>query len=36
MRMPVMLVFDYLKGFFFKIQNENEELQHKLEKGPVS
>ena len=27
-----MLVFDYLKGFFFKSQNENEELKHKIEK----
>lgn len=34
--MPIMLVFDYLKGFYFKVQNENEELKHsivKLEKG---
>ncbi|CDW77068.1 UNKNOWN [Stylonychia lemnae] len=31
-KMPIMLVFDYLKGFFFKSQNENEELKHKIEK----
>jgi len=26
-KMPIMLVFDYLKGYFFKQQNENEELR---------
>ena len=26
LKMPIMLVFDYLKGFYFKIENENEEL----------
>ena len=30
--MPIMLVFDYLKGFFFKLQNENEEHKHQMEK----
>eukprot|EP00347_Sterkiella_histriomuscorum_P003572 403363774 len=31
-KMPIMLIFDYLKGFFFKIQNENEELKHQIDK----
>ena len=27
LKMPILLVFDYLKGYFFKVSNENEELK---------
>ena len=31
-KMPISLIFDYLKGFFFKVSNENEELKAKIDK----
>lgn len=33
MQMSKMLLFDYLKGFFFKMQNENDSLKSTIEKG---
>ena len=33
MQMSIMLLFDYLKGFYFKVVNENDSLKATIEKG---
>ena len=35
MKLPPSIVFDYLKGFIYKIQNENDEMRQKLEKEKI-